>query len=133
MVNELVQTIAAGISIQQASESTGLSVHTLRYYERIGLLTPVNRAANGHRRYSEADIDRIKMLNRLRQTGMPLDQIRRYGALLRFGEDSFPERQAILTAHRATVQEQIADLQEMLVFIDYKLTIYDKVHLKKEE
>ena len=96
-------------------------------------MIPVNRASNGHRRYSEADIDRINLLNRMRLTGMPLDQIRRYSTLLTLGEDSSPEQQAILTTHRAMVQHQIAALLEMLAFIDYKLTIYDKVHVKKEE
>ncbi len=96
-------------------------------------MIPVNRASNGHRRYSEADIDWINLLNRMRLTGMPLDQIWRYSTLLRLGEGSFPERQAILTAYRTTVQHQIAALLEMLAFIDYKLTIYDKAHVKKEE
>ena len=123
-------TASTGLTIQQASESTGLSVHTLRYYERIGLLTSINRAANGHRRYSQADIERIGLFNHLRLTGMPLDEIRRYSLLLQYGEDSFPERHAILSAHRAVVEQQIADLQEMVAFIDYKLTLYCKSETK---
>ena len=61
------------LTIQQASQLTGLTVHTLRYYERIALLSPVERAANGHRRYGKQDVDRITLLNYLRLTGMPLE------------------------------------------------------------
>ncbi|HEV8193584.1 MAG TPA: MerR family transcriptional regulator, partial [Ktedonobacterales bacterium] len=66
------------LTIQQASKLTGLTTHTLRYYERIALLTPVGRATNGHRRYDQQDVERITFLNYLRLTGMPLDQMKAY-------------------------------------------------------
>ncbi len=66
------------------------------------------------------------MLNKLRQTGMPLDKIRRYAELLGDGEGNFPERHALLSTHRAEVLRQIAELQDMLALIDYKLTLYDE-------
>lgn len=112
------------LTIQTASAVTGLSVHTLRYYERIGLLTPIGRATNGHRRYSAGDIDRIKLLNKLLTTRMPLDQVRRYTALLAEGDTSIREREAILQAHRVEVQRQMEELRETLAAIDYKLALY---------
>jgi DNA-binding transcriptional MerR regulator len=118
------------ISIKQASTATGLTVHTLRYYERIGLLAPVGRASNGHRRYAMVDIERIRLLNRLRLTKMPLDQIRQFARLMEQGKGSIPERESILHTHRAEVVRQIDALTETLAVIDYKLDIYQKERLK---
>ena len=81
-----MDTTQVQLTIQEAAEVTDLSVHTLRYYERIGLLLPVGRAANGHRRYSQQDISLIKSLNKWRQTGMPLVDIQRYVKLIQEGE-----------------------------------------------
>ena len=71
------------LTIQQVATLTGLSVHTLRYYERNGLLEPVNRATNGHRRYRTEDITRIEFLTRLRTTGMPIRQMQQFARLYR--------------------------------------------------
>src|SRR3982751_388672 len=102
------------LTIQEAAEVTDLTVHTLRYYERIGLLMPVGRAANGHRRYSQQDINLIKSLNRWRQTGMPLSDIQQYVKLVQAGETTAGERRAILEAHRQTIVREIEDLQSTL-------------------
>src|SRR5690349_16339849 len=104
-------TIETSLTIQEAAEKTGLTVHTLRYYERIGLLMPVGRAANGHRRYSEQDITLIRTLNRWRQTGMSLADIQRYVKLVQAGDSTAGERRAILEAHRQTVVQHIEELQ----------------------
>ncbi|MDX1992664.1 MAG: MerR family transcriptional regulator [bacterium] len=112
------------LTIQQAAERTGLSVHTLRYYERVGLLAPVGRAANGHRRYAEIDLRRIEFLNKLRSTGMPIRQMRVFAALLEEGDTSIPERLALLQAHQETVRCYIEDLQRNLSAIDYKIQLY---------
>lgn len=111
------------LTIQQASKLTGLTAHTLRYYERIALLTPVARASNGHRRYDKQDVERILFLNYLRLTGMPLEQLKAYTALLDQGEAGIPQRVALLQAHRDMVAQQVAELCEMLAVIDYKLAI----------
>lgn len=111
------------LTIQQAAEVTGLSIHTLRYYERIALLDPVARAANGHRRYHKQDIDRLVFLNNLRLTGMPLEQMKRYALLHRQGEGGIAERVAILAAHREAVARRIEALREMLDVIDYKIDV----------
>lgn len=116
------------LTIQQASKVTGLTVHTLRYYERIGLLLePVGRAANGHRRYSASNLEVINMLNRWRLTGMPLADIQRYAQLYRDGDTTIAERRAMLEAHRQRVVNLINDLQETLGYIDFKIKKYDEM------
>jgi DNA-binding transcriptional MerR regulator len=112
------------LTIQQAAERTGLSVHTLRYYERVGLLAPVGRAANGHRRYAEVDLRRIEFLNKLRATGMPIRQMREFAALLEEGDVTIPERLVLLMAHQETVRCYIEDLQRNLSAIDTKIQLY---------
>jgi DNA-binding transcriptional MerR regulator len=120
-------------TIQEAAEITNLTVHTLRYYERIGLLLPVGRAANGHRRYSQQDINLIKSLNRWRQTGMPLSDIQQYVKLVQAGETTASERRAILEAHRKTIVRQIEDLQSTLELIDYKIDNYTNIEKEQEK
>ncbi|WP_211293193.1 MerR family DNA-binding transcriptional regulator [Brunnivagina elsteri] len=71
------------LTIQQVASLTGLNVHTLRYYERNGLLKPVPRAANGHRRYSSVDIASIEFLTKLRMTGMPIRHMQKFAKLMR--------------------------------------------------
>ncbi len=121
------------LTIQEAAEATRLSVHTLRYYERIGLLMPVGRAANGHRRYSQQDINLIKSLNKWRQTGMPLVDIQRYVRLFQEGESTAAERRMILEAHRETVVSQIQELQATLELIDYKIQNYNQIEHQQEK
>lgn len=107
-------------TIQQVTHQTGISEHTLRFYERMGLLGDIERAPNGHRRYSEDDLSRIRFLTRMRMTGMPLKQLLAYVA------GGPRERQALLEAHRAAVVEQIGELERSVEAIDYKISIYKK-------
>src|SRR6476620_5074396 len=87
-------------TVQQAAALTGLSEHTLRYYERIGLITPVLRQeSSGHRRYGPADLARLDTLACLRATGMPIDQMRRYFELRATGAAGANAQQALLSAH----------------------------------
>ena len=114
-----------GLSISEASRATGLSAHTLRYYERAGLmLDPVDRAESTHRRYSEQDIDWVVLLTRMRKTGMPIRLIRRYAELVREGEGTEEERLALLEQHRREVLEQLNEVASNLEAIDYKIRIY---------
>jgi DNA-binding transcriptional MerR regulator len=108
-------------SIQQAAELTGLSVHTLRYYERIDLIPSIERDENGYRHYSQNDIGRINFLCCMIQTKMPLDQVRRYAELYAYGEESNNERAAILLRHREEMLRQIDDLTNALAIVDTKL------------
>lgn len=116
------------LTIQQVAEATGLSVHTLRYYERCNLIAPIDRASNGHRRYSPNDIRWIGFLNKLRLTGMPIRQMQQYAELVRsHPDDAFHERRQILEAHRQTVLDQIQQLQDNLAVIDWKIQHYTEL------
>ena len=114
------------LSIAEAAEKTGLTAHTLRYYERDGLmLAAVDRSTSGHRRYSERDLTWIELITRLRSTGMPISDVRRYAALVRAGDGTEAERLALLKAHRAHVEAQLAEVTGHLRAIDHKIGIYE--------
>ncbi|WP_431678397.1 MerR family transcriptional regulator [Kitasatospora sp. KL5] len=111
-------------TISEVSATTGLTAHTLRWYERIGLLDPVDRSHSGQRRYSEADLARLAFLGRLRLTGMPVADMLRYVELVREGDHTMGERRDILVAQREEVRQRIADLHATLAVLDYKIDIY---------
>lgn len=114
-----------GLSIAEAARRTGVSAHTLRYYERAGLvITPVDRTASGRRRYRQADLYWIKICTRLRATGMPIKSIRRYAQLVAAGPGNERERLALLEAHRADVLAKLAEVQDSLEVIDRKIDVY---------
>lgn len=118
--------MTTGLTIAEAAEHTGLTPDTLRYYENDGLmLRPVGRSSSGHRRYTEADLRWIELLTRLRGTGMPIRDVRRYAALVRSGDGNEEERLALLRAHRQLVLAQLAEVQEHLGAIDAKIGIYE--------
>jgi DNA-binding transcriptional MerR regulator len=113
------------LTIAEAAAATGLSPHTLRYYERDGLLLDaVERASSGHRRYTERDLGWIHLLTRLRATGMPIREIREYAELVRQGEGTEPQRMALLQAHRDAVRAQLAEVTEHLAAIEMKIDVY---------
>jgi len=115
----------AGLSIAEAARRTGVSVHTLRYYERVGLVvTAVDRTDGGWRRYRQDDLIWIKVCTRLRATGMPIKTIRRYAQLVAAGPGNEQERLALLEAHRADVTARLAEIQENLELIDRKINVY---------
>ncbi len=113
-------------SIQQMSAASGLSIDTLRYYEKIGLLRPERDPSSHHRRYSQTDLRWLSFVGKLRSTGMPLAQIRLYGELFLQGDSTIPERRALMQAQAKEVEGQIAHLQEVLVMIQEKLESYPK-------
>ena len=98
------------LTVAQMSAATGVSAHTLRYYERAGLIRPVARNAGRHRRYSGADIAWVEFLLRLRETGMPIAQMRQYAGLRAEGAATTQARLLLLEAHQAELREQIAQL-----------------------
>jgi len=122
-----VHPAVTGLSIADAAAATGLTVHTLRYYERDGLmLDPVDRAPSGHRRYSEADLGWIVMLTRLRATGMGIAELREYAALCRAGDGNEDERLALLRAHRDRVLAELDATRDHLRAIDTKIGLYEE-------
>ena len=116
--------IATDLTIQEAAEETGLSAHTLRYYERIGLLEAIPRAAGGHRRYRADDLGWIGLLHCLRATGMPIREMQRFAALARGGEGTVPDRIALLQAHEDDVRARPRELERNLETIRGKIAYY---------
>ncbi|MEU7874478.1 MerR family transcriptional regulator [Dactylosporangium sp. NPDC049140] len=113
------------LTIGQVAAHTGLSVHTLRMYEREGLFhTEVRRDAAGRRVYGQPDLDWLDVCTKFRATGMPLDAIRRFAALVREGPGNEAERLELLCAHRARVEEQRQRLDECLALIEGKVATY---------
>jgi DNA-binding transcriptional MerR regulator len=120
-----VTAITTGMTIAEAAERTGLTTHTLRYYERDGLMVHgVSRSSAGHRVYTELDLGWIKMLTCLRATGMPIREIKAYAQLCRAGESNELERLELLQAHRARVLAQLAEVTDHLGAIDNKIGLY---------
>ena len=114
-----------GLTIAEAAQRTGVSVHTLRYYERAGLVvSPVDRNHSGRRRYRKLDLDWIKICTKLRATGMPIKGIRRYAELVAAGPGNEQERLELMEAHRADVLARLAEVQENLKLIDHKIDVY---------
>lgn len=113
-------------TIAAVAELTGLTAHTLRYYERDGLLLgPVERTASGHRRYTERDLTWITLITRLRATGMPIRDVKRYAALVRAGAGNEQERLDLLLGHRSRVEAQLAEITGHLRAVDHKIGIYE--------
>jgi DNA-binding transcriptional MerR regulator len=113
----------ATLTIAEMAERTGVTAHTLRYYERIGLLS-VGRDAAGYRIYTARDYARVVFLNRLRMTGMSIRELQRYTALVAEGEASVPERLRMMLARRDAVAAQIQELTFALDTIDFKIAAY---------
>jgi DNA-binding transcriptional MerR regulator len=112
------------LSITEAARASGLSAHTLRYYERTGLLAPVTRNGSGHRRYREVDLERISFLTKLRATGMPIREVRRYAELMKAGEATNEERLALLEAHRDAVLAGLEATARNLELVEWKISVY---------
>ncbi|HEY1706132.1 MAG TPA: MerR family transcriptional regulator [Trebonia sp.] len=116
---------AEGVTIAEAARRTGVSAHTLRYYERVGLVvSPVDRTAGGRRRYHYLDLKWIIICTKLRATGMPIKGIRRYADLVAAGPGNEPERLELLEAHRADVLARLTEIRENLKEIDRKIDLY---------
>lgn len=115
------------LTIGEVSEATGMSQPTLRYYEREGLMIPVERASSGHRRYSLEAVSWLAFLSRLRATGMSIADMREMAALMLHGDETIPDRLALLQRHRDAIERQMADLQRTLREVDAKIAVYGSI------
>ncbi|MBI5890087.1 MAG: MerR family transcriptional regulator [Nitrosomonadales bacterium] len=118
------------ISIGELARLTGLSTHTLRFYEAAGVLKPIGRAANGHRRYQPNDVLWLEFVLKLKVTGMPLAEIKQYAQLRAQGEITATARMAMLQFHRQRLAAKIAELAECASALDDKIGIYRKMIAK---
>jgi DNA-binding transcriptional MerR regulator len=112
-------------TISEATDKCGLSQHTLRWYERIGLIGPVARGTDGRRRFSDADLDWLTLITRLRGTGMPVGDMQRYAELVRAGTGE-AERLELLKRHREEVRRALAAQRECLKLLNSKIGTYSQ-------
>lgn len=114
----------ASLTVAQMSFATGVPAHTLRYYEREGLFRRVARNSGNQRRYSPADVEWVKFLLRLRETGMPIAQMRGYAALRERGPVTAGSRLRLLEAHQVGLRAQIALLLAHEAALAKKIVTY---------
>lgn len=119
----LIDRPTDSLTVREAARLVGLSAHTLRYYEKEGLVHP-GRSASGHRVYSDADVRRLVFLTRMRLSGMTIAELRRYVGLVERGASSEAERRAIMLARRERILEQIRQLSLALEATEFKLASY---------
>ncbi|NEA45221.1 MerR family transcriptional regulator [Streptomyces sp. SID10815] len=111
-------------TISEVVAFTGLTAHTLRWYERIGLMPHVDRSHTGQRRYTNRDLEWLDLVGKLRLTGMPVADMVRYAELVRGGEETYGERYELLAATRRDVLERMAQLRDTLAVLDRKIGFY---------
>ncbi|WP_046502787.1 MerR family transcriptional regulator [Streptomyces odonnellii] len=111
-------------TISEVAAYTGLTAHTLRWYERIGLMPHVDRSHTGQRRFSNQDLDWLAFVGKLRLTGMPVADMVRYAELIRVGDETFEERQELLERTRRDVLRRIEELQDTVAVLDHKIGFY---------
>ncbi|NEA37156.1 MerR family transcriptional regulator [Streptomyces sp. SID13031] len=120
---ELPDGLPEVLTIAEAAAATGLTAHTLRYYERVGLIV-AGRDEAGHRQYDQEALARVVFITRLRLSDMSISTISHYMDLVLQGEQTAPERLALMQEHRATIQRRLRELQAALAVTDYKIITY---------
>lgn len=121
------------MKISEVSEQSGLSVDTLRYYEKIGLLPPVNRTDSGIRDFSDLDLRRVNFIKCMRAAGLPVEVLIEYYALVQQGDDTTEARKAILVEQRSQLLTRMAEMQETLDLLNHKIEVYENAVLKNEQ
>ena len=111
-------------SIQEVSKRTGLTAHTLRYYEKEGLLSGVERTQGGFRQYTDEDLERLGLICCLKNTGMSIQEIARFVQLTHEGDHTLDERVELLRTHRERVLERMAEMQKHLDKVTWKLNFF---------
>jgi DNA-binding transcriptional MerR regulator len=121
------------MKIAEVSEQHGISTDTLRYYERIGLIPPVNRNGSGIRDYNELDIRRVEFAKCMRSAGLPVEVLIDYIGLVQQGDQTIEARKEILMEQRELLVARMKQMQETLDILDHKIEVYEKAVLKKEK
>jgi DNA-binding transcriptional MerR regulator len=120
------------MKIAEVSERHGISSDTLRYYERIGLIPPVNRNESGIRDYNELDIRRVEFIKCMRSAGLPIEVLIEYVGLVQQGDQTIEARKEILIEQQERLVARMKEMQKTLDMLDYKIEVYQNVVLKKE-
>jgi DNA-binding transcriptional MerR regulator len=121
------------MKIAEVSEQYGISSDTLRYYERIGLIRPVNRNASGIRDYNEIDLKRVEFIKCMRSAGLPIETLIEYVGLVQQGDQTIEARKAILKEQWEQLVVKMKEMQKTLDMLDYKISVYENAVLKKEK
>jgi MerR family transcriptional regulator, aldehyde-responsive regulator len=121
------------MKIAEVSEHTGISSDTLRYYERIGVIWPVNRNASGIRDYTDLDLRRVEFIKCMRSAGLPVEVLIEYVALVQQGDDTIEARKEILIEQRNLLVARMKEMQKTLDILDHKIEVYENAVLKKEK
>jgi DNA-binding transcriptional MerR regulator len=121
------------MKIAEVSERYGVSLDTLRYYERIGLIPPVNRNKSGIRDYSEIDLKRVEFIKCMRSAGLPVEVLTEYIKLVQQGDQTIDARKEILKEQREQLLAKMEEMQKTLDILDYKIGVYENAVLKKEK
>ena len=112
--------------ISEAANQCGLSIDTIRYYEKEGLLPEVPRSSDGQRRFTAESVDWLILLGSLRETGMAMTTMSRFAALYRDGDRTIPERRQILRQHSEQLSRRRQEVDRCEELLSYKLKMYDK-------
>jgi len=121
------------MKIAEVSEQYGLSSDTLRYYERVGLIPPVHRNGGGIRDYDEIDLRRVDFIKCMRGAGLPVEVLIDYMGLVQQGDSTIEARKEILIEQRDLVVARLQEMQKTLDRLNYKIEVYEKALLKKEQ
>ncbi|MBE7555694.1 MAG: MerR family transcriptional regulator [Anaerolineales bacterium] len=120
------------MKIMEVSEQSGISSDTLRYYERIGLIPPVNRNGSGIRDYSDIDLKRVEFVKCMRNAGLPIEVLLEYFKLSEQGDQTIEARKEILKEQRKLLAARVAEMQKTLDLLDYKIHMYENAILEQE-
>jgi DNA-binding transcriptional MerR regulator len=121
------------MKIAEVSEQYGISSDTLRYYERVGLIQPVNRNNGGIRDYSELDLKRVEFIKCMRSAGLPVEVLTEYIKLVKQGDQTIEARKEILKEQRVLLLARMKEMQKTLDILDYKIEVYENAVLKTEK
>jgi DNA-binding transcriptional MerR regulator len=121
------------MKIAEVSERHGISSDTLRYYERVGLIPPVNRTESGIRDYNELDLRRVEFIKCMRSAGLPIEVLIEYVALVQQGDGTIEARKEILKEQRELLAARMNEMQKTLDILDHKIEAYENAVLKKEK
>ena len=121
------------MKIAEVSEQYGLSSDTLRYYERVGLIPPVNRNESGIRDYNELDLRRVEFIKCMRSAGLPVEVLIEYVGLVQQGDKTIEARKEILKEQRKLLAARMKEMQKTLDVLNHKIDVYENAVLKKEK
>ena len=121
------------MKIAEVSERYSISLDTLRYYERVGLLPPVNRNENGIRDYSELDLRRVEFVKCMRRAGLPVEVLIEYVALVQQGDKTIEARKEIMIEQRKQLLARMNEMQKTLDLLEYKINVYENAVLEREK